>query len=65
MWLPSMCKLEKLQAGGKQRRKAAMPTMAELLEGSTREQAPKEPLHAYLIGKAVDEVFEREAEAVR
>lgn len=37
VWLPNMCKLEKLAAGGKQRRKVPMQTMAEQLEGSTTE----------------------------
>ena len=29
VWLPNMCKLEKLEAGGKVKRKQAMQTMAE------------------------------------
>lgn len=59
VWLPNVCKLERLAAGGKQRRKAAMQSMAEQLEGSTRVQHPKEPLHRELIGKAVEEVKQR------
>ena len=66
VWLPNMCNLEMLEAGGKKRRKAPMQSMAEQLEGNATHTHPqKEPLHKALIEKAVEEVFEREEEARR
>ena len=48
-----MCKLEKLEAGGKTKRKAPMQSMAEQLEGSVVNKHSKEPLHIELLEQAV------------